>query len=1095
MRPTRLIMQAFGPYAETQPLEMDELGEKGIYAIIGETGTGKTTIFDAIVYALYGTGSGEDRADGKSLRAAAARPNLETKVELEFLCGGKTYKIVRKPTQFLTGKRTKDLVKYDSSVELTMPDGTKHTDSKEIDGTREKPGIIERDILGVNKDQFCQTVLIAQGEFRKLLRAKTDERTEILRRIFKTQRFDALSRQMDQLCKDKFSELTESRKQAVFSLNAMRAGEGTPLYDRLKAMKSVKAEELLLQDALVLATELTSEDDAELEAALKARREAESARDYAKQAYDRATEMQKKRQRRIELAGELEQQKTNFENAEQQRKEAEAKRPEISALNDQIAGDRLLLPKYTDLEKQEADRRQLEGGLRLAEISLKEAAKKETELKQERELLAKEANTLVGAGDRKLEASRALRDAQDRGKQLNTLYERINQRETAQRILCQSKKALTAAEERAKNALQALNALINERDALGNTAQTVTRLENEERTLGIKATEIARMKQLSDDLSNARLVYAIELKAYEKYKKDWEQLAEEAHQMRILCNASIAGLWARDLQEGTPCPVCGCKHHPNPAVLIEKPVTEEEVSRAEAQAEEARSIFSDQAKKCSAKQEAADGLRRQLAEILGGIPEADWPEEINSQKRKNQEALALLTGELKKARAADKHYQMLQASEPKTRQAAETAQGEKHTKESDVRAAEESLKSAEKEVSAAAHGLMPECWTALDLSDAISECDALQKALLNTVKKAEADVQRAAQIEARQNQLIHEQNNATEAARNADRNYSDLKARLEERIRSCDTLRRELPWATEAECLAAINRKIQNRDDMEQAIRTSANHVEELGRNIANLKGELKALETDLAKAPEEDPEALKAEYQTRQNEYETADKQKSIVEGRRTNNAEQHKALKAYAEAAIVLEREYRVMKDVADTANGRVKSQDRITLETYVQTAYFDRIVAYANQRLTHMSRQQYDLARQIVGEGSKQGKTGLDLDVIDHVNGQRRAVSTLSGGEGFLAALSFALGLSDAIQDNATSAVQLDAMFVDEGFGSLSDNYLRLVMDELNDTANTGHRLIGIISHVDEVKDGIDRRIEVTKSDNGISTAEIHSIPFSL
>ena len=362
MRPTRLIMQAFGPYAETQPLEMDELGEKGIYAIIGETGTGKTTIFDAIVYALYGTGSGEDRADGKSLRAAAARPNLETKVELEFLCGGKTYKIVRKPTQFLTGKRTKDLVKYDGSVELTMPDGTKHTDSKEIDGTREKPGIIERDILGVNKDQFCQTVLIAQGEFRKLLRAKTDERTEILRRIFKTQRFDALSRQMDQLCKDKFFELTESRKQAVFSLNAMRAGEGTPLYDRLKAMKSVKAEELLLQDALVLATELTSEDDAELEAALKARREAESARDYAKQAYDRATEMQKKRQRRIELAGELEQQKTNFENAEQQRKEAEAKRPEISALNDQIAGDRLLLPEYTDLEKQEADRRQLEGG-------------------------------------------------------------------------------------------------------------------------------------------------------------------------------------------------------------------------------------------------------------------------------------------------------------------------------------------------------------------------------------------------------------------------------------------------------------------------------------------------------------------------------------------------------------------------------------------------------------------------------------------------------------------------------------------------------------------------------------------------------------
>lgn len=180
--------------------------------------------------------------------------------------------------------------------------------------------------------------------------------------------------------------------------------------------------------------------------------------------------------------------------------------------------------------------------------------------------------------------------------------------------------------------------------------------------------------------------------------------------------------------------------------------------------------------------------------------------------------------------------------------------------------------------------------------------------------------------------------------------------------------------------------------------------------------------------------------------------------------------------------------MQDVADTANGRVKGQDKVTLETYVQTAYFDRIIAYANRRLIHMSRQQYDLARQIVGEGSKQGKTGLGLDVIDHANGQRRAVGTLSGGEGFLAALSFALGLSDAIQDNATSAVQLDAMFVDEGFGSLSDSYLSLVMDELNDTANTGHRLIGIISHVDEVKEGIERRIEVNKSVSGISTAKI-------
>ena len=181
MRPIRLTMQAFGPYAECQTLEMDRLGEKGIYAIIGETGSGKTTIFDAIVYALYGTGSGEDRADGKTLRAAAARPDVETKVELEFVCGGKTYTIIRKPTQYLTGKRTKDLVEYKGSLVLIMPDGARLTNPGEVDGTRDRPGIIERDVLGVTKDQFCQTVMIAQGEFRKLLRAKTDEFKERLK--------------------------------------------------------------------------------------------------------------------------------------------------------------------------------------------------------------------------------------------------------------------------------------------------------------------------------------------------------------------------------------------------------------------------------------------------------------------------------------------------------------------------------------------------------------------------------------------------------------------------------------------------------------------------------------------------------------------------------------------------------------------------------------------------------------------------------------------------------------------------------------------------------------------------------------------------
>ena len=176
------------------------------------------------------------------------------------------------------------------------------------------------------------------------------------------------------------------------------------------------------------------------------------------------------------------------------------------------------------------------------------------------------------------------------------------------------------------------------------------------------------------------------------------------------------------------------------------------------------------------------------------------------------------------------------------------------------------------------------------------------------------------------------------------------------------------------------------------------------------------------------------------------------------------------------------------AEPAKGRVNGKPGISLETYVQLEYFDRIIRYANLRLLHMSRGQYELKRRQLPEQGTKGEVGLDLDVIDHYNGSIREVATLSGGESFLASLSLALGMSDLVQASAASAVRLDTMFVDEGFGSLSGSFLGLAMNEWVDTAENGHRLIGIISHVEEVKGRIPRRIEVTKERTGGSIAKI-------
>ena len=179
-------------------------------------------------------------------------------------------------------------------------------------------------------------------------------------------------------------------------------------------------------------------------------------------------------------------------------------------------------------------------------------------------------------------------------------------------------------------------------------------------------------------------------------------------------------------------------------------------------------------------------------------------------------------------------------------------------------------------------------------------------------------------------------------------------------------------------------------------------------------------------------------------------------------------------------------MLQNLADTANGNLSGKQRIQLETYVQQQLFDRILVRANTRFRVMSGGQYDLVRR--KEYQKNQQSGLDLDVVDHYNGTTRSVSTLSGGESFMASLSLALGLSDEIQESA-GGVQLDALFVDEGFGSLDEETLDQAMKAIQTLAEDGGRIVGIISHVTELQNRIDRQLLVRKMKSGGSTATIN------
>ena len=1089
MRPIRLVMQAFGPYAETQILNMDVLGETGIYAITGETGAGKTTIFDAIVYALYGSGSGEDRKDGKGLRALAASPDLETKVELEFLSGGKIYTVIRKPEQYLAGKRKNELVKKAASQVLIMDDGKKvYTKGSEIDGTKGCPGIIEKEILGVTKEQFCQIVMIAQGEFRRLLRADTAERTVILRRIFRTERFDRLGRQMDQACKEKYSEWENALDQASFALKSLQSDPQSPLYDELVEKQKIEAKALPIDAVLDLACRISKVDEEEARTAKSDLERTEQVRDTIRKSLDRENELAVKRKSLENLRNTLDDLHQQFEKAEQQRLLAEHNLPEIDQLARMITTEVNQLPKYVDLANAELKRKQIDKKLTELRQKKESIENKSTELKQKQIILLQEAEAKGDAADRLLKASEKLSKVKVIGEKLEKLRRRLEIWNSSQQALktFQNKLVQTKSDEEA--AIRVLHTLEKEQDELGNTELALQQIEVQLNELENSANRIIELKNLQMQYQKSMELYHAAKKVFANKEADWQQLDGEAKRLRRHYNMNLAGVLAKELVEGVPCPVCGSTQHPCKAAFLGEDVTEDAVIQTEEKAEKAKMAFNEQAADCRVHKANCEGFYQQLKDKLPEISEDGWLVEIERRLKENANTKRQIAEKRRIALTRGKRNQLLRDDLlPKAQENRDVAQKARIDANTTVKNAEDRLLLAEMEVKDAAIGVMPEGWTALDLSDSISVNDRAKNNLEEIVKIAESDKIRLAAIEREKESVDTELEQVGNAIHAAEVSEAQLSADLESVLREIEAMRLDLPYTNKENCTRAIEEKRVKKKEMEDAIVRTHKEIHELSMEIAGAEGKIKTLEDDLKGVPQTDLDALKQEYSIAQTAYETSNLRERKAQIRRISNERQRKMLAEQAILAKQFEKEFNIMQDVCDTVRGNV-SGNHIPLETYVQTTFFDHILNYANQRLIHMSRQQYDLARQSVEDGVKRGKTGLELDVVDHANGQRRAVGTLSGGESFLASLSFALGLSDAIQANSASAVQLDTMFVDEGFGSLSENYLTLVMDELNDTANSGHRLIGIISHVDDVKDSIDRQIKVTKSAGGISRAEI-------
>ena len=916
MRPLKLIMSAFGPYAGRVSIDMSALGTSGLYLITGDTGAGKTTIFDAITFALYGEPSGGIReVDG--LRSKYASPETPTQVELTFSNGGKVYNVARSPAYMRPSRKGEGFTEQKAEVRLTLPGGEVITRRSEADDE------ILR-IIGVNRSQFMQVSMIAQGDFLRLLNAGTEERQKIFRDIFKTGGYRRLQDELKARASQCLQKLSESKLLLDEAVKRVRLPEELPSLEPSDGGAERTA--LLLEriDGAICA------DKERLSALKKQLAVWEKQKAGLLQDIKTAQLKEQTAARLSEAQAELERGISLSESCKRRAEELAALAPRMKDVSDSAVKLEQLLPKYDELDKS------------LAAI-----------------------NKLTAEEDRLTSALRSFRSRRESAAQkLKEDKDRYYALENCGELAAAARQRAAAAERRLK--------LLEE----------------------VKDSAAA-LSAAQKGVESARSVYA-------ECEMRYASSSGEYQAAYVSLMRNRAGLLARELKEGSPCPVCGSTSHPRPAESAPESLTEARVEQLKAAYDAANSQLNESSAQSAAAAERLAAAQSALAaaadraELSSRTPDADEIEREYSSVR--GEHAAALECERKNAALA-KERQRLKSS--------------------------------------------------------LDEGEQL-------LSKLDADIS------------------------SSERSLAALSAELNGQRAAADKLLSDLPYPDRAGLSAALTSLKDKRSAYDGEVQKCAEQLNKFAQVCASARGRAEDLQKQLAMFKDVEADVINTRLNEVNASISSALSDVAELTARINANAEARLSAASRAAELVATEEEYTRAASLSNTANGNVRGREKLMLETYVQTFYFDRIIAKANLRFLRMSGGQYELMRRKSADNMR-SQSGLELEVLDHYNGTVRSVKSLSGGESFKASLSLALGLSDVVQA-AAGGVRLDTMFVDEGFGSLDENSLAQAIDALLSLAQ-GNRLVGIISHVSELKERIDKQIVVTKNRTGGSVVRLN------
>lgn len=970
MRPIHLRFAAFGPYAGQTDIDFTRF-EDGLFLVCGPTGSGKTTLFDAICFALYAHASGNTRTTD-SFKSHYASAEQLCFVEFTFSLEDKIYHIRRIPRQPVYSKRKKEMIESGGTVELTLPNG-------EVLSGREANAHIEQ-LLGLSCEQFRKIVMLAQGEFRRFLDASSKEKQEIFRQIFRTDLYEQftlrLGTQTDQL-----ERQGESARQTSLSMMQQLDCTEDPELEQLISASEPSPQVVCQHLTQSLAQGQQQLQALEQDASLFEQQLTQLDLEQAQQLW----QLFQSRQALNEQLSALHAQSPAIERSRQQLSRLE----QLSAL----------LPSYTLL----TDCRQ-------------RTVQKQQQLKQAHQQLEQHQATLL--------------QAQQDFLQVEVLSAKREQ-------LARDSQQISQQIAQSKRLSQLQQSLVQEQQQLEKAKRSVVlcRLLLQRAEQNASCQQLQKAQQLHRQVA---LLYQ-QLEQVEMKKKQLETCRRQLEQ------AQMAAQLAQDLQEGSPCPVCGAVHHPQPAKWLEdRPVEPQQLEALEAQRLELFGQLSSQ--------------KALLAQLMEALPAAANPDELSALKAQLEDSLSRLQQQIEQLIPAAK------VSQPRY--------FDREYLSNQILPMQQQEASHQR---------------ALELlhQEQAALAEQLGIANLQPFNGAEQLEEQLMQMNRQQSQLSQQIRQYTERYQQASTRGAQLEqqhAQLTEdtQVLQCQLAALETDFSqqlhaqqldTEADFLAL-------RSQLEQ-IPLLKQQIEQHSAQLLSCSVKLSQLNEQIGNRTPPDLDALREQHSAVSSQLEQTRTQLRQLSQRQALNNRLMQGIQQLSEQLEQLGKEYELVGGLHRLCSG--KNPQRLSFESFVLTSYFEQIVAAANLHLWQMSMGRYQLLRK---KERSRGNTssGLDLEIMDSYTGLPRHVSTLSGGESFETSLALALGLAEVVQQNA-GGIQIQTMFVDEGFGSLDPQSLDSAIQTLTGLREEG-RLVGIISHVPQLYERIPTRIVVTPSINGSS-----------